>query len=111
MKVSEDFALSILAKLKDYSRSSEIHGVFEAEGGSCVFPFRGLVKAFSCVVIVVFGEDCFELGLRLSDVEFEYEEKQAYPREIRDWAGYEIKGCLVVSLPTKWRCSFCEPSV
>jgi hypothetical protein len=111
MKVSEDFALSILGKLKNYSHSSEIHGVFRTEGGSCVFPFSGLVKTFSRYLIEVFGEDCFELGLCLSDVEFEYEEKQVYPREIRDWAGYEIKGCLVVSSPTKWRCSFYEPSV
>lgn len=111
MKVSEDFALEVLDRLKTYSYSSPIHGVFEESDRSCVFPFSGLLKAFSSDIVVVFGENWFELGLGLSGVSYEYQEAKEYPREIREWAGYQIKGCLVVSLPSKWQCSFYEPLV
>ena len=105
MKISSSDAIDLFQKWN--SDSTEIVGILEGINLNPMLMFRGVIAVLSNDGIGVKGESYFELFMKFSDVEFEYQDSREAPPQLREWSASNFAGLLVVTSQF-WRCSFFE---
>lgn len=107
LKISISDALALFQKWN--SDSTEIVGILEGVLLNPVLKFRGVIAVLSNDGLAVKGEPSFELFIKFSEVEFEYQDSREAPPRLGEWAASNFVGLLVVTSQF-WRCSFFERS-